>query len=651
MPSLRQLVASASLMLLAACGADATTQPGSGSGNPPPPPPPTEPAREWTVMVYLAGDNNLAVDGIFDIDEMEAAGVDPKVQVVVQAEFSPAQLAQYKCGAECFHRPNFNTFRYAITGAGPEVNGPNGVTEDIGNVNMTDPAQLRAFINWGKQQYPAKKYMVVLWNHGGGYVGLLQDETSAGSALMSLDGLKAGLTGAGPIDVVDFDMCLMGGYETLAKLNGLAQYAVFSEEVVPGEGNPYTSIIDGLQANPAMGGRELSSLLVDRFNANYEGGKASTTKSAYALAGLPPFENALAAFATQLRQEVGALKPTIAEAARASQKFSYPELTDVVSFLDSLDARVAGSAALRQKIAALRTAALAPAFRINSKARRGTGNGGQLPVDVRRATGLHIVLPSGMDGDVFAERGLRSLTSYEALYGGMPWTAFLSDYTNTQVQTQVTDQGEHRFESYLIWDEDAVAAGADVDLWLLEPDGNIYIPAFGSVSANGTFSSASEADGVNFEGYLTNRFVQNGEYRIFANLWDDPANFRPRYDLAYRFGQTTDFDLLFNPDFPRLSTERSWLDDEDPTLDEIDAGAYTDLQAVASLTFGGNAVAGLASRNGAPHGIAARTRHAAPRITPAQLETLKRLRATTARPSMRRATGARMWSAPFPPMR
>ncbi len=188
-----------------------------------------------------------------------------------------------------------------------------------------------------------------------------------------------------------------------------------------------------------------------------------------------------------------------------------------------------------------------------------------------------------------------------------------------------------------------------MDLWVLEPDGNIYIPAFGSVSANGTFSSASEADGVNFEGYRTNRYVQNGEYRIFANLWDDPANFGPHYDLAYRFGQNTDFDLLYDPDFPRLSAERSWLDDEDPTLDEIDAGAYTDLQAVASVTFGGNSVAGLVGRNAAPRGLAARTTTApAPRITAAQLKTLKQLRASIARAPMRRATTARMWSTPLP---
>jgi len=650
MPFLRYLITAASLVALAACGTDEGNPTAPGNDNPNNPVPPPALTREWTVLVYLAGDNNLAVDGIFDIDEMEAAGTDPRVQVVVQAEFSPSQLAQYKCGANCFNRPNFNTFRYAITGQGQEVIGPNGAAEDIGNVNMTDPAQLQAFLRWGKEKYPAKKYMVVLWNHGGGYVGLLQDETSAGSTLMSLDEMRTGLSGVGPLDVVDFDMCLMAGYETLVKLNGLARYAVFSEEVVPGEGNPYTSIIDGLQSDPTMDGRELSSLMVERFHAAYQGNKASTTKSAYDLGGLNAFETALGNFATQLRHDIGALKPAIAQAAHASQKFSYPELTDVVSFIDSLDGRVPGSAALRQSMGALRTAALAPAFRINNKARRGAGSGNQLPADVRRATGLHIVLPSGMEDDVFADRGMRSLAAYQTLYAGRAWTSFLTDYTNAQGTTTVTDQGQHRFEAYLVWEEEAVAAGADVDLWILEPDGNIYIPAFGSVSQNGTFSSASEADGVNFEGYLTNRFVQNGEYRIFANLWEDAEDYRPLYDLAYRFGQNTDFDFLFKPEFPRLSLERSWLDDDDPTIAEVDAGAYTDLQSVARLTFGGNGAAPLVKGGRAVASTSARV-SGAPPITSAQLQTLRRLRADTPRHVPRFRTSARQWKGAFPTMR
>ena len=72
----------------------------------------------WTVMVYMAADNNLAVAGIEDIDEMEAAGQDPEVNVLVQAEFSPTQLQFYGCDASCFNRPDFNTFRYVLRGAG-----------------------------------------------------------------------------------------------------------------------------------------------------------------------------------------------------------------------------------------------------------------------------------------------------------------------------------------------------------------------------------------------------------------------------------------------------------------------------------------------------------------------------------------------------
>ncbi|HEV8508873.1 MAG TPA: hypothetical protein VGQ48_00315 [Gemmatimonadales bacterium] len=58
----------------------------------------------WTVLVYMAADNNLAIPGILDIDEMEAAGLDPEVQVLVQAEFNPTQLGLYGCNASCFNR-------------------------------------------------------------------------------------------------------------------------------------------------------------------------------------------------------------------------------------------------------------------------------------------------------------------------------------------------------------------------------------------------------------------------------------------------------------------------------------------------------------------------------------------------------------------
>ena len=79
--------------------------------------------------------------------------------------------------------------------------------------------ELRDFVQWAKTTYPARRYALVLWNHGGGYTGLIEDITSAGSRLMSLEDVRVALGAAGGVDLVDFDMCLMGGYETLAKLN------------------------------------------------------------------------------------------------------------------------------------------------------------------------------------------------------------------------------------------------------------------------------------------------------------------------------------------------------------------------------------------------------------------------------------------------
>jgi hypothetical protein len=597
---------------------------------------------EWTVMVYMAADNNLAVSGIQDLDEMEAAGVDPKVQVVVQAEFSPSELQQYQCNASCFNRPNFNTFRYAVTGQGASVTGPNGTAQDIGNRNMTDPSELASFIQYAKQTYPANHYMLVLWNHGGGYTGLLQDQTSAGSGLMTLAQLKTALTGVGPIDVLDFDMCLMGAYETLATIQGLANYAVFSEEVVPGEGNPYNTMIDGIQANATAAPQAIAGVVADAFHASYQGNKASTTISAYDLNAFAAFETALDNLAVTLRANLATLATDISGAAAASQKYNYVELTDLVDFLDSLNVRVSDPT-VQSQIAALKAQATS-VFRIRNHVRTGTGSGQQGgAADVTRSTGLTIVLPSGVGQDQFSTSGNQSLANYQALLPNKPWTLLLTDYAGGQSTTGVFDQGNARFEAYLIWDSNAIPTGADVDFWVLEPDGNIYLPALGSVSPNGTFTNDSYKDALSFEGYLTNRYVQVGSYSFYANLWQDPQGFQPQYDLAYRADQVSAFQTLNSPNpLPTLSLTTSWLNDPTPTLAEADAGAYTDLQLITVGTFPAPPAPlarGLAARRMAASSLAAGSH----RITAAQFATLRSLLAN------RRAMGANSTLKTVPP--
>src|SRR6266516_641241 len=468
----------------------------------------------WTVMVYMAADNNLATSGIDDIDEMEAAGFDPEVQVAVQAEFSPTYLALEGCSASCFNRPNFNTFRYFVGGQGPAVPGPNGTTVDLGNRNMVDPTQLREFVTWSKQNYPAERYALVLWNHGGGYTGLLQDLTSAGEGLMSIGDLPTALNGVGPIDVLDFDMCLMGGYETLAKLSGLASYAVFSEEVEPGQGNPYHLILDGIQANPNVDGRTVAGVFVDQFDASYQGSRASTTKSAYDITQFSAFESGLNALAGTLRTNLATFATAIGQAAAASQPYELSQLKDLVNFLYSLRVRT-GDAALQRQIDAVKGQTTGN-FRVRSRFHNAVAYGAS---DVSRSNGLSVLMPSRGTADQLADVGPASFAAYQTLYAGKGWTLFLADWLASQTTVAFRDQGNARFEAYLVWDSALVSRSGDVDFWIHEPSGDLFIPYLGSVTPNGTLTNDSYYNATYYEGYLTNRFLQIGTYKFYANLY------------------------------------------------------------------------------------------------------------------------------------
>src|SRR5712671_5691230 len=70
-------------------GANSVTAAAVGGSNPSAQILATARPPRWTFLVYMAADNNLAQSGIVDIDEMEAAGSNPEVQVVIQAEFNP----------------------------------------------------------------------------------------------------------------------------------------------------------------------------------------------------------------------------------------------------------------------------------------------------------------------------------------------------------------------------------------------------------------------------------------------------------------------------------------------------------------------------------------------------------------------------------
>lgn len=229
----------------------------------------TPPVKEWTYLVYMNSDNNLYSFGFLNMMQMEKVGSSDQVNVVVQMDPQPR---------------NLQTTRYYVT---KNPNAQQGkitsqVVGQIGETNMGDPKTLTDFLVWGAQNYPAKHYAVVVWNHGGGWVGVSYDDNPAShlttpQVRQALEGFNmflsrsqsTGLRRARKVDLINFDACLMSTLEVAYELKDVANYLVASQYNEPGEGENYTNFLTPLVAKPQMTARELAEIMVYQYVKEY----------------------------------------------------------------------------------------------------------------------------------------------------------------------------------------------------------------------------------------------------------------------------------------------------------------------------------------------------------------------------------------------
>ena len=267
--------------------------------------------KKWTLMIWMAGDNNLQSAGDQDIEEMKKVGSTDQVDVVVQFDRMKDQ----------------NTRRFHIQ---------KGTTLDqdevqhLGPTNTGDPNIAAEFFIWGMKNYPASHYLASFWNHGGGI-----DETDIYKRARAM-GLPAGrkvrrgassvtqsqarVIASGPhkhalfsttleaaiqrrgiayddtardfldnaelktvlkkvtaasgktLDIVAFDACLMNMVEIGYQVREYANYSVGSEQTEPEEGWPYDAILADLTAKPAMSAADLGAAIVKRYVGSYRSG-------------------------------------------------------------------------------------------------------------------------------------------------------------------------------------------------------------------------------------------------------------------------------------------------------------------------------------------------------------------------------------------
>jgi hypothetical protein len=304
----------------------------------------------WTVMVYLAGDNNLTTECMFALTEMKKATLGKQINVIAQFDPSDPYLpthryeisgsrkskslcydiidcATHDVDAEevCFGEESADAktlsevrklgrkFRNVALDEARLIDSAQYDEVSTDDTDTGSPVTLYNFISFCLEKYPADHYMVILSGHAGGTERdyLLRDESSARSLTLNelrqvfkrvQENRKGDL-----IDIIGMDNCLMSMAEICYELRGLAQTVVGCESFSPASGWPYRQILKRLSKDFASARalkrkslvEEAAAAIVEEY-VNYY--------SNYWLAGLSVTQSALKlSKVEELQQEIDRL--------------------------------------------------------------------------------------------------------------------------------------------------------------------------------------------------------------------------------------------------------------------------------------------------------------------------------------------------------
>lgn len=279
--------------------------------------------REWTLAVYMGADNNLEPYVLKDLDEMERAIPEKGVEIIALVD-----------RAEGFSDEDGDWKDTRIFRVRPDRQ--QGIKSEVlstpGEQNLGDPLVLQAFISSAFRTFPARRHALILWNHGGGWEGLVTDDKAPGSpqgfdklTLPELhNAIKRALndTGLEKIDLVGFDMCLMAQIETAYELENLADVMVGSEAIEPNDGWPYGTIIP-IFNNNTISTKEVARRIVAAYDNHYRSKQEPiTTQSAFDLSRVGETLMALNKVLSKMNGSLDSTWPTVSRALFFSEAYA-----------------------------------------------------------------------------------------------------------------------------------------------------------------------------------------------------------------------------------------------------------------------------------------------------------------------------------------
>ncbi|MCR5795592.1 MAG: leucine-rich repeat protein [Solobacterium sp.] len=217
--------------------------------------------KEYTLMIYMVGSDlesrNGAATG--DLNEIENAGIDfSRMNVIVCAGGSRRWNSAV---------PNTQNSVLDMSKDWDE----RIVANTKSSADMGAPECLASFINYCTEFYPAKRYSLICWDHGGGPVyGYGYDELHSYDSLLLQEMKEAmertQINSENKLEFIGFDACLMGSLETASTWQDYAQYMIASQETEAGAGWDYSFLHD----LPSLSAKEAAESIVDSYGSYYE---------------------------------------------------------------------------------------------------------------------------------------------------------------------------------------------------------------------------------------------------------------------------------------------------------------------------------------------------------------------------------------------
>jgi len=242
-------------------------------------PPAPKAVAEWTIMVFSSAKNDLEPYLLKDLNEMEMIGSTAKVNIVAEV----GRIDGYDSSDGDWK----GVRRYLITKDTDKTKMGSKMLQDMGMTDMGDYKNVAAFGKWAKAAYPAKKYMLIISNHGSGWEkGLAKTRVDKGISYDEQSGnhintpqLGLALKEIGKLDVFGTDACLMQMAEVVYEIKDSVDYIVGSEETEPGDGYTYNTFLGPLAAKPTMTGMEVGKQAVNAYADHYDGIDQGHTQS------------------------------------------------------------------------------------------------------------------------------------------------------------------------------------------------------------------------------------------------------------------------------------------------------------------------------------------------------------------------------------